>query len=109
MKASEIPYPTTLKEAWQAWNELSPVFANGEPLHFDMIDQDEESLIITRIALDDLNDTISIFHFGWLFDSGHELAIDCIHAIHLNEKEARIIADTLIYFIKILEQKGDDQ
>lgn len=106
--AIDIPYPTTVGDAHEAFNELVAFFGNGERLSFDIKESDKESVCCTKIALDELNDTISIFHFFWVDDEGFDRALDVFSVLHLDKDEAIRVADILKYFIKIIEDKGKE-
>ena len=108
-KVYEIPYPTTLAEAYDAFDVLSKVFGNCEELNFDIRDSDKETLSIIRITADLLNHTISIIRFLWLDGSGHEKAVDCINVLTLDLDDAARMADIINYFIKVIKQKGGHQ
>ena len=109
IETHKIPYPNTLQEASDVWNELCVYFGNGEELYFEIVfERDKEILNICRIALDELNEDISIFHFYWLDGSGREFAVDSFSNIHLDLKGAEIIADTLRYFCKIIKSGNNE-
>lgn len=109
IETHKIPYPNTLQEASDVWNELCVYFGNGEELYFEIVfERDKEILNICRIALDVLNGIISIFHFYWLDESGREFAVDSFSFIHLDLKEASIMADALKYFCKIIKSGNDE-
>ena len=104
-----IPYPSTLREAHEAFEKLVRHFCNGEKVAFDMNYSDKEELIRWNVRLDKLNDTIAILFFMWLADSGYEKAIEAFTPMHLSKDEARNLADCLNYFVKEIEKKGDEQ
>ena len=98
--ARDIPYPLTVRDAHEAFNELVAFFGNGERLSFDIKESDKESVCCIKIALDELNEGISIFHFYWLEGSGAERAIDGFTVLNLDKDDAIRLADILKYFIK---------
>ena len=110
INALEIPYPSNVSEANQAFDCLAESLGNGEELLFDMKEDDEESLFRMRIGLDALNDSIIIFHYDWLNNGlEKEKAIEDFTIIHLRADEARRVADVLKYFVKEIERKGGEQ
>lgn len=106
---SDIPYPTTIAEANEAYDKLLKHFDNGEELSFETAYRDKEDVEMLRISADLFNGTINLYHYNWLDGSEHDRAIDCFNCIHLDVDEATHVADAINYFAKIIKQKGGEK
>ena len=100
----KISYPSTKQEALDILPHLRAHFGNCEEYSFELNYSDDESVESISLLCDTYNNSISIFRFYWLQGAEIEKAVECVSVIHLEIKDATIMADMLKYYVTILKQ-----
>lgn len=106
---NKISYPKTKEEALDILPNLKAVFGNCEEYSFELNYSDEQSVENISLLCDTYNNSIAIFRFYWLQESGEEKAIDCVSIMHIDTKDATRIADILKYYVTILKEENNAQ